>query len=75
MIKWMGKLKVYLFIHLFLLQLFISYGTNFVDTKEERQTYLKDNYNFDCDCQACVEDWSFFSRMVRNIYLLKLLHI
>lgn len=33
------------------------------DTKEVRQKKLKDFYWFDCNCEACEQNWPIFSEM------------
>ena len=38
-------------------QLFNSYGPSMPMSKEERQRYLIDSYYFECDCEACRDDW------------------
>ena len=45
----------------------VNYISSYLLGREERQTYLKDTYNFDCNCTACdlTEDES--SREVENI--------
>ena len=44
-------------------QLFTAYGSSSfeVQVKNERQKFLKDNYGFVCDCEACINNYPDFS--------------
>ena len=50
-------------------QLFISYGPNFVfDEKNERQEKLKELYGFECDCEACINNYPVMTSMQSPMY-------
>lgn len=43
---------------MFLLQLLMSYGEDFKEeNKETRNSNLFDLFRFNCECQACHENW------------------
>lgn len=45
-----------------------NYGPLYTNCrKEERQAFLKDNYWFECLCQACVEMWPQLCEMDENV--------
>eukprot|EP00102_Acyrthosiphon_pisum_P025183 XP_016662393.1 PREDICTED: SET and MYND domain-containing protein 4-like [Acyrthosiphon pisum] len=45
-------------------QLFIDYGVKFFSHgKEERITHLFDQYQFQCRCQACTNDWPIYASL------------
>ncbi|XP_050427844.1 SET and MYND domain-containing protein 4-like [Adelges cooleyi] len=45
-------------------QLLTDYGSNFMlRSKEERNKHLLEQYQFQCRCQACVENWPMYLSM------------
>ncbi|CRK87832.1 CLUMA_CG001620, isoform A [Clunio marinus] len=43
-----------------------SYGPEFsTDSREERQSYLKQHYRFNCDCEACFKNFPQMENLIR----------
>ncbi|VDN99334.1 unnamed protein product [Rodentolepis nana] len=40
-------------------EIFLQYaGNNYDNSKERRQTFLR-SFHFECDCEACINDWTY----------------
>lgn len=48
-------------------QIFTSYGAGYqYMPRVERKKRMMQAYFFDCDCQACIEDWPTYPEILRN---------
>ncbi|XKL65692.1 hypothetical protein PGB90_009112 [Kerria lacca] len=49
-------------------EIFDNYGTSYLQVKlEERRSYLKKNYYFECQCIACVQNWPLMKNLPSRI--------
>lgn len=50
------------------LQISENYGPIYTqETRNERQTKLKDLYKFECCCDACLENWPTFDKLPTDV--------